>query len=89
MINSMIISTVLLMIVVLAVLFRAFRHAAEGYEDEFGFHPGSDSQGKRIRIPAGHAAMAREAPANRAVRVKSLSARARRKLVDQGSTAPF
>jgi hypothetical protein len=89
MISTMIISTVILMLIGLAVLFRAYTHAAEGYEDEYGFHPGSDPEGKTIRIPTVRAVMAHSAPKAAAVRAKRASTQGKRKMVDQGSTAPF
>jgi hypothetical protein len=89
MISSMIISTVFLMLIGLTVLFRAYSHAPEGYEDEYGFHQGSNPQGKRIRIASASAVMARKAQKDISVRVKRMSARTRRQMADQGSTAPF
>jgi hypothetical protein len=85
----MIISTVFLTLIALTVLFRAYSHAAEGYEDEYGFHQGTDPQGKKIRLASGTAVMARKAQKDVAVRVKRVSGRTRRQMADQGSTAPF
>ena len=89
MISTMIISTVFLILIGLAVLFRAYKHAAEGYEDEFGFHQGTDPEGRTIRIRAARAVMAHRAPKNAAVRVRRVSASDQRKMVEQGSTLPF
>jgi hypothetical protein len=44
MITPMIISALLLTLIAAAVLYDAIRHASVGYQDEYGFHAGSDAQ---------------------------------------------
>jgi hypothetical protein len=84
---TIIISAVFLILIGLTALYRAYHHASEGYEDEFGFHAGSEPQGSGIRVA--RAAMAHRAKINGLVRVKRESRRVRHKHVEEGSTAPF
>ncbi|HZZ17769.1 MAG TPA: hypothetical protein VFE25_00275 [Opitutaceae bacterium] len=44
MMTSMIIAVLLLLLAGLFTVLKSFKRAALGYEDEFGFHPGSDRE---------------------------------------------
>jgi len=91
MIAYMIIAAAALALIGLATLYRAFRGATQGYQDEYGFHEGSDPQHPLVLGAANQVAMAGSAS-----RISQLGARSRRALkrvskepVTQGSAVPF
>jgi hypothetical protein len=88
MISYIIISAVI--VIGLTVFFRAINTATEGYEDEYGFHAGSDPQQQMSLAIAGRA-IAKESSPVVAVKIrrKRLFKRAARDSVSQGSSAPF
>jgi hypothetical protein len=88
MITYIIISAVL--VIGLAAFFRAISAAAVGYEDEFGFHAGSDPQ-HPMSLAIGGRALAKEVSPLVAVKVRRrrLFKRPARDSVSQSSSAPF
>jgi hypothetical protein len=79
-----------LLVVGLTAFFRAINSAADGYEDEYGFHAGNDPQ-LQLSIAVSARAIAKEASPVLAVKVrqKRLFKPAARDSVSQSSSAPF
>lgn len=87
MIVLMIVTVLLVAIAGLLTLKHAVKNSAVGYEDEFGFHEGSDPQRSMIL----QTALEGIAPpiAKTESRERSIPKRAVRKSQRQGSAAPF
>jgi hypothetical protein len=89
MIVYMIITLLALALAGLAVLNHAIKSAATGYEDEYGFHEGSEPQSTGDFAAALHAAVVEqvsESPSAR-FRTRRVLKRATKKCISKGSSA--
>jgi hypothetical protein len=91
MITAMIITALLIALVGLAVLEYAIKHAASGYQDEFGFHEGLDPQGAMDFASQMHTVVAVQgaSPQKAGKRTRRTLKRPSRKPISQDSAAPF
>jgi hypothetical protein len=91
MITAMIITALFLALVGLAVLEYAIKHAAHGYEDQYGFHEGLDPQRAMDFAAEQHTAVAVQGavPPKAGKRTRRTLKRPSRKPLSQDSAAPF
>jgi hypothetical protein len=88
---AMIISVLFVALAGLAVFKYAIKHAASGYEDEYGFHEGLDPQRAMDFAARMHTAVAVQgaSPAKLGRRTRRILKRLSRKPISQDSAAPF
>jgi hypothetical protein len=90
MITPMIISALLLLLVGIVVLYESVKHASLGYEDEFGFHAGTDIQrGPCIPTDPIVGLQVTAAPPKKFSRARRKIVRENNVVAEQGSAAPF
>lgn len=87
MITLMIVASLLVIIAGLFTLKHAVKHAATGYEDEFGFHEGADPQ----LAGSLHSALETQekSTARNGTSARRMQKRKASKSLHQGSAAPF
>jgi hypothetical protein len=87
MIALMILALLLVVIAGAVTLKYAVKNAATGYEDEFGFHEGSDPQRVGILMPALEGQVAQGS--KNVIRARRVQKRSVKKSQHQGSATPF
>jgi hypothetical protein len=89
MITPMIISTLLLLLVLAAVFYDSVKHASVGYQDEFGFHQGSDPQLGACIHRDGIIGVNHTSNSSKKSRAKRRKTRAEKISIDQVSSATY
>jgi hypothetical protein len=90
MITPMIVSALLLLLVGFVVLYESVKHASIGYEDEFGFHTGTDVQrGPCIPTDPIVGLQVTAAPSKKFARAQRKRVLEDNVVAEQGSAAPF
>jgi hypothetical protein len=90
MITPMIISTLLLLMVSLVVFYEYVKGAAQGYEDDYGFHEGTDPQSQCFASePILATSVKSSVPSKKVSRTRRSKARPATEIIEHGSAAPF